>query len=136
MADPYRKQRRLASALMLLAVVPLAFACWRLSVCRWGQPGAILRYDPSPLLADWERVSEQYKALSEKVRRDNPQADQSDEAALRSLEVVRERLTQDQEARLAEARRWELRFGLWGLVGAFVVFSAGYWWRDKLPTVG
>jgi hypothetical protein len=87
-------------------------------------------------LADWERVSQQYKALSETVRRHNPQADRSDETALRSLELVRERLTQDQEARLAEARGCELRFGLWGLVGTFAVFSAGYWWRDKLPTVG
>jgi hypothetical protein len=121
---------------MASALVPLALGCWGVYVWRWGESADFVQYEPSPLLADWDRMSEQHQALAAKDRRGNPPANGEDEAASRNLELVRARLVEDQEARLEKARRLELRLGLWGLAGAFVVFSAGYWWRDKLLTVG
>jgi hypothetical protein len=134
MTDSDIKQRRLAFALMLLAVVPLALGSWRLYVWRWGQPGDFIRYDP-PRIANWERLSEEYRVMADTVRRNNPQSDADNEKASRYLELA-QLLVQDHESRLSQARRRELWFGLFGLAGAFVVFNAGYWRRDKLATVG
>jgi hypothetical protein len=69
------------------------------------------------LLAEWERISDRL--------------DRDDEGGL-----LRERLAQGQEARLAKARQFELRCGLGTLAGAFFLFLKGYLWRDKLPEVG
>ena len=136
MPDPYRNRRLLASALMVSAVVPFALGCWRLYVWRWGQTADFVRYEPSPLLAEWDRLSKQHKARTADFHRDNPQANVDNETSLRNLEMIRVRLVEDQDNLMKKARRLEMRLGLYGLAGAIVLFSAGYWRRDKLPTVG
>ena len=69
MVDPYRKQRLVAGALMLLSLAPLAFGCWRLYVWQWGQPGDFVRYDPPP--PNWQQLQIEYQALADKARRED-----------------------------------------------------------------
>src|SRR3984957_3354204 len=117
MVDPYRKQRLVAGALMLLSLAPLAFGCWRLYVWQWGQPGDFVRYDPPP--PNWQQLQIEYQALADKARREDAPVNKENAARPPREELAR-MLVKDNEDRLARARGLELRGGLIGLGFAFL----------------
>jgi hypothetical protein len=114
-----RRTPWLALGLAALSVNFLAIAAWRWKVYKFGPQEALLWYEPSPLLAEYEELVVREKELNARWQAGDPNADVREIYAVRRAQQdMYPAVIQDQNARWAAALAVERRmFLICGLVG-------------------
>jgi len=113
--------------LLLLAGNLLGLSCWRHLAARSGQPDRLWWFEPSPLLAEYERLDATRANLEDRVRAADPTADPEAAGRARAAQIdLYPEVTRDQTARWTAAYRDEERLStVTAIAGWCVGLAAG-----------
>ncbi|HJZ94265.1 MAG TPA: hypothetical protein VKE40_25595 [Gemmataceae bacterium] len=123
---PGRRVRWICLGLLVLAVSLFTLSAWRFTVFMFGPEEALLRFEPSPLLAEYDRLTDRREELEARAAAGDPTVtdDDVDEAYEAQLAMYRA-LVADDDARWATAQRVELCVSAAaGLAGGLLILAA------------